>query len=110
MTSTAISPSQLRQRIAAGARVIEIARELGVSRGTVKNHCRAHGIALPMTPSGPLRRSPPIGEVLARLEAGETATAIARSAGVARPTIIRCLDRAGFGLRRGVVTIKETQS
>lgn len=108
MTATAISPAMLRRRIGDGWRVIEIARALGVSRSTIKNHCRANGIPLPTTPSGRLRRSPPIAEVLARLAAGETAAAIARSAGVSRPTIVRCLDRAGYALRGTTVTPKET--
>lgn len=106
----ALSPTVLRRRIADGARVIEIAAELGVARSTVKRYCRLHDIALPVTPPGRLRRSPPIAEVLTRLAAGETAAAIARRNGVSRSTIVRCLDRGGYLLNRGRVTAKETSN
>jgi len=102
----ALSPSLLRRRIADGARISDIAVELGVHRSTIKRHCATHGIDLPVTP-GPRRRSPTTEEIIARIEVGETASSIARSAGVSHSAIVRALERAGYRLLGGVITRME---
>lgn len=110
MTRPRLASAYLRRRFAEGARLLEVAAEVGCDRHTVVRHCRVHGIELPAPQYGPVRRVPSTAEVLTRLGGGESATAIARTCGVTRPAIVRALDRDGFVLRDGIVTKKETSN
>lgn len=73
-----LAAAYLRRRFAEGARLLEVAAEVGCDRHTVVRHCRVHGIDLPAPQYGPLRRVPSTPDLLTRLGAGESATTIAR--------------------------------
>lgn len=99
-----INASYIRKRFNEGARLSEVVRELDCARETVVSHYRIHGIPLPSTQYGPGRKLPPTSEIVDRLRAGETATEIAKKAGVTRSAVITNLQRAGYAYRAGTVS------
>lgn len=99
-----ISASRLRELVQSGCTMTAIARELGVSRQTVANHMRLRGIEpVPRRP-GPPPKLPSAEQIVERIEAGETATQIARAAGVTRPAVVTKLLRRGYALRGGEIS------
>lgn len=99
-----ISGSELRRLLLdAGLTVRATAAVLRVTPPTIRRHCRAHGIVLNRGP-GPRSVLPQVDEIIRRIEAGETAQAIAQAHELQRPAVVSKLLRAGYRLHGGKVT------
>jgi DNA invertase Pin-like site-specific DNA recombinase len=99
-----INASYIRRRFNEGARLSDVVRELDCSREAVVSHCRMHDIPLPKPQYGPSRKLPPTAAIVERLRSGESATEIAKQAGVTRSAVIETLKRDGYAYRGGVVS------
>lgn len=97
-----ISKADLQARFANGARLVDVAKNLGYSALTVSRHCRLHGIKYP-SKRGPAPKLPHVAVVIAMVRSGIKTTDIARKYGVTPSAIPRLLERNHFALAAGHV-------
>lgn len=97
-----LSEAHLRERFGSGARLVDVAKDLGLARATVARHCRLHGIKYP-TRRGPTPRLPKVEVVIAMLRYGIKSKDIASKFGVKHSAVYHLLTRNFFALHGGKV-------
>lgn len=97
-----LSEAHLREKFGSGARLVDVAKDLGLAPATVARHCKLYGIQYP-TRRGPTPRLPKVEVVIAMLRYGIKSKDIASKFGVKHAAVYQLLARNYFALKNGQV-------